>query len=217
VVYRFIGFLLFIFSGSLTNASEYPDAGVFEVVKDESELRVLIYPAGLLGSLGHSHVISTNDIDGRIELTNDPATSNVELVISVESFEIDNEALRLEEGEAFEKPVPDKAKRGTRKNMLSEKLLDSGNFSNVIVRSNEWTGALPDILVHGEFTIRDQTKVLAFLASVVTSDDQIVVTGNLTLTHAQLGLKPFTAALGSIRVRDEMEIKFRITSTRLID
>lgn len=178
---------------------------------------MLIYPAGLFGGLGHSHVISTRDIDGRIVIAEDPTLSSVELMFPVESFEIDNEALRLEEGEAFEKEVSDKDKRGTRKNMLSKKLLDSKNFNNVIVRSSQWTGELPDILVTAEFTVRDQTNTLEFPASVIAVDDQIVITGNLTLTHAQLRLKPFKAGLGTIRVRDDMEIKFRITSTRLID
>jgi hypothetical protein len=202
---------------SLTNASDYPAPGVFDVAKSESEIRVLIYPAGLLGSLGHSHVISTIDFDGRIVIADDPAGSSVELMIPVESFDIDIEALRLEEGEAFEDPVPDKAKRGTRKNMLGEKQLDSSNFSMVIVRSSKWSGELPDILVSGEFTVRDQTNLLEFPASVTVADDQIVVTGNFSLTHEQLGLKPFRAGLGTIRVRDEMEIKFRITARRVPD
>ena len=203
-------------SASLTKAAELPDAGVFEVVKDQSELRVLIYPAGLLGGFGHSHVISTKDIDGHIEIADLDALS-VELMIPVESFEVDNEALRREEGQAFEKPVPDNAKRGTRKNMLGKEQLDSGNFNTIGVRSNRWSGELPEILVSAEFTVRDQTNVLEFPASVVTSEDQIVVTGNLSLTHGQLGLKPFTAGLGTIRVRDELEIKFRITANRSVD
>lgn len=216
-VYRFIGFLLFICFSSLSNASEYPDPGVFEVLKDGSELRVLTYPAGLFGGLGHSHVISTKDIEGRIELAEDPATSSVELTIPVDCFEVDNDVLRSEEGEAFAKKVSDKDKHGTRKNMLSGKLLDSSNFGNITVRSSEWTGELPDILVTAEFTVRDQTNILTFPASVVAKDDQIVVTGKLTLTHAQLGLEPFKAALGSIRVRDEMELKFRLTAERVND
>lgn len=206
-----------LLSGSPATASDYPGAAVFEVVKDESELRVLVYPAGLFGGFGHSHVISMNDIYGRMVIAEDPAESSVELTIPVESFDVDIEALRLEEGEAFEKPVPDKAKRGTRKNMLGEKLLDSSSFSTVTVRSNAWTGELPDILVIAEFTVRDQTNVLEFPASVTVTGDQIVVTGSLTVTHGQLGLRPFKAALGTLRVRDEMRMKFRIMARRLTD
>jgi polyisoprenoid-binding protein YceI len=204
-------------SVSLAVASDYPAVGVFEVVKSESELRVLIYPAGLLGGLGHSHVISTNDIVGRIVIAEDPATSSVELAFPVETFEVDNDALREEEGDEFEKMVSDKDKRGTRKNMLGKKLLDSSKFSTITMRSEEWTRDLPDIVVKAEFTVRDQNNVLEFPASVAIKDDQIVVTGSLTLTHGQLGLKPFKAGLGSLRVRDEMELKFQITAWRLDD
>lgn len=203
-----------MFANLPTNAWDYPEPGVFEVVASESEIRVLIYPAGLLGVFGHSHVISTSDIDGRIVIAEDPAASSVELTVQVESFEVDNDALRIEEGEAFRSKVSDKDKRGTRENMLGKKLLDSPNFGTVTVRSQQWTGTLPDILVTAEFTVRDQTNNLEFPASVTTSDEQVVVSGSLGVTHRQLGLKPFKAAFGSLRVRDEMEMKFRITARR---
>jgi polyisoprenoid-binding protein YceI len=216
-IFACVASLTFLFAFSPTDASEYPGTGSYDIDKDASELRVLIHPAGILKGMGHSHVISTSNIAGRIVIADDPVRSSVELTIPVESFEIDIEALRLEEGEAFEEPVPDKAKRGTRKNMLGEKQLDSRNFSMVIVKSSKWSGELPDILVSGEFTVRDQTNILEFPASVAVADDQIVVTGSFSVTHEELGLKPFRAGLGTIRVRDEMEMKFRITARRVPD
>jgi polyisoprenoid-binding protein YceI len=209
--------LLFLFASPPTFASDYPAPGVFDVVGGESELRVLVYPAGLFGGLGHSHVISTSNIAGRIEISGDPAGSNVELTIPVESLEVDNQALRDEEGEEFRKTVPDKDKRGTRKNMLGKKLLDSRNFSTISVRSNTWSGDLPNVIVSAEFTVRDQRNSLEFPVSVDASDDVVVVFGSLTVSHEQLGLKPFRAGLGSLRVRDEMEIRFRITARRVGD
>ncbi len=202
-------------SGSLAVAPEYPAPGVFDVFKTGSEIRVLIYPAGLLKGFGHSHVISTDDIEGRIEIGEELPGSGVELTIPVESFEVDLEALREEEGGPFENEVPESAKRGTRKNMLGAKLLDSAKFSTITVRSTAWSGELPDILVTAEFAVRDQTNVLEFPASVDITSNEIVVTGGFTVTHEQLGLKPFTAGLGSLRVRDEMELKFRILAVRV--
>jgi hypothetical protein len=204
-------------SGSLAVASDYPAPGVFDVVKAESEVRVLIYPAGLLKGFGHSHVISTNDIAGRIEIVSTSTGSSVELTIPVESFEVDREALREEEGGPFDNEVPESAKRGTSKNMLGAKVLDSANFSTITVRSDSWSGELPDILVTAEFAVRDQTNALEFLASVSASNDEIVVSGSLTVTHGQLGLEPFSAGLGTLRVRDEMELKFRILAKRVDD
>lgn len=204
-----------LYSGSLAFASDYPAPGVFDIVTSESEVRVLIYPAGLLSSFGHSHVISTQGVEGRIEIGQDPANSRVELTIPVESFEVDLETLRLEEGEPFENEVPESAKRGTRKNMLGAKLLHSAKFSTITVRSSAWSGQLPDIFVTADFVVRNQSNRLGFPASVRASNDEIVVSGSLTVTHGQLGLKPFSAGLGSLRVRDEMELKFRILAKRI--
>jgi len=178
---------------------------------------VLVYRGGLLGGFGHNHVISTSDVVGRIGVAEDPAASFVELTMPIEGFEVDVEALRLEEGASFEKEVSEKNKHGTRINMLGTKLLDSARFSDITIRSQSWTGEFPDILVKSEITVRDQANTLEFPASVSANDELIVVTGSFALTHRQLGLKPFTAFLGGLRVRDEMEIKFRIAARRVTD
>ena len=206
-----------IFANSPTIASEYPEPGIFEVVKAESEVRVLVYRGGLFGWFGHNHAISTSDIGGRIEIAEDLAASSVELTIPVESFQIDDEAIRLDEGEAFKKVVSEKDKRGTRENMLGAELLNSAKFPNITIRSQLWSGELAEVLVNSEITVREQTNTLEFSATVSASDEQIVATGSFPVAHGQLGLKPFTAALGGLRVRDDMEIKFRITARRVTD
>ena len=216
-LFGFIVWISLVFAYSPTIASEYPEPGIFEVVKSDSEIRVLVYRGGLFGGFGHNHVISTSDIAGRIKIAEDPAASSVELTIPVESFEIDVASIRLEEGESFKKEVSDKDKRGTRKNMLGEKLLDGAKFSNITIRSQSWTGEIPDILAASEITVRDQINSLELPTSVSVSDEQIFLTGRFAVTHKQLGLKPFTAVLGALRVRDEMEIKFRITARRVTD
>ena len=208
---------MFALANSLAVASEYPGPGVFEVVKGESEVRVLVYRGGLLGVFGHNHVISTTAISGRIEIGEHPATSSVWLTIPVAGLEVDVDELRRQEGEPFSKTVSDKNKQGTQKNMLGGKLLDSANFSSIDIRSQYWSGELPDILVRSEVTVRGQTNILEFPATVSASDKQIIVTGSFIVTHAQLGLTPFKAILGGLRVRDRMELKFRITARRVSD
>ncbi len=205
--------ICFLTASSAANAFEQPEVGVYDA--QESEIRVLIYRGGLLAALGHNHVISTRDIEGRIVISEDLAASSVELEIPVESFEVDKQNLRVEEGEDFESDVSDKDKRGTKKNMLGAKLLNAANFSNITIESNSWSGELPDIVVKAILTVRDQPNAVEFPASVSVSEEKIVVTGSFELTHSQLGLKPFSAFLGGLSVRDEMRIKFRITALRV--
>lgn len=217
---RLCGFVVcisFIIAVSPTAASEYAEPGIFEVVKAESEIRVLVYRGGLLGGFGHNHVISTSDVVGRIEIDDDPAASCVELKIAVDQFKVDVEAIRLEEGEPFRKTVSEDDKSSTRKNLLGAKLLDSARFPDITILSQSWSGEFPDILVNSEITVKDQTNAVQFPASVSASVDQIVVTGSFAVTHEQLGLKPFTALLGGLRVRDDIQIKFLITAKRVGD
>ena len=205
--------ICFLTASSAANALERPEAGVYDV--QESEIRVLIYRGGLLAALGHNHVISNSDIEGRIVISENLAASTVELKIPVESFEVDKQKLRVEEGEDFESDVSDKDKRGTKKNMLGARLLNAANFSNITIESNSWSGELPDIVVKAIFTVRDRPNTVEFPASVSVSEEQIVVTGSFELTHNQLGIKPFSALLGGLSVRDEIRIKYRITALRV--
>ncbi len=214
-VFGFVMSICLVFVHSSTIADEYPDPGIFEIIQNESEIRVLVYRGGLLGVFGHNHVISTSGITGRIELAEDPASSVVELTIPVESFEVDVQSIRLEEGNAFKKKVPEKDIRGTRNNMLGGKLLNSANFSNITIWSQSWSGELPDVRVKSDVTIIGRANYLEFPASVNITGDRIVVTGNFVLTHKQIGLKPFTAVLGGLRVRNELGIKFLITAGRV--
>lgn len=204
-----------LFANSTANAFEHPQSGVYEV--QESEIRVLVYRGGLFGVFGHNHVISTNDIDGRIVISEDKTASSVELAIPVESFEVDDQALRVEEGDDFKSEVSNKDKRGTKNNMLGAGLLNSAKFSNIIIESNSWSGELPDIVVIATFTVKDQSYVVEFPASVSVNEEQIVVTGSFDLSHGQLGLRPYTVVLGGLRVRDKMEIKFHILAKRVTD
>jgi len=150
-------------------------------------------------------------------ISGDPAGSTVELTIPVGSFEVDIEAYRVEEGDDFKSEVSDKAKLGTRNNMLGAELLKASDFPYIAIRSESWSGELPDIIVKAIFTVRDQPNAVEFPASVSVGDEQIVVMGSLSLTHGQLGLEPFTALLGGLRVRDDFEIKFRILALRAED
>ena len=216
-VFGVVALIMFALANSIATASEYPGPGVFEVVKSESEVRVLVYRGGLLGGFGYNHVISTTEIGGRIEIGEHPATSSVWLTIPVASLEVDIDELRRQEGNSFRKTISEKYKQGTQQNMLGSKLLDSANFSSIDIRSRHWSGELPDILVKSEVAVRGQTNTLEFPATVSAGDEQIIVTGSFVVTHGQLGLTPFKAFLGGLRVRDQMEMKFRITAKRVSD
>ena len=44
--------------------------------------------------------------------------------------------------------------------------------------------------------------------------DQLEASGEVELSHGQLGLKPFSALLGSLRVADRMKFKYSIRASK---
>ena len=55
---------------------------------------------------------------------------------------------------------------------------------------------------------------LAVPATVILTEDSFVATGQISISHRDIGLKPFKAALGTLRVRNEMVLRFEIHGNR---
>lgn len=205
-----------------TAASQYEEEIViadrripwFEVQPGQSEIRILVYRAGLLKGFGHNHVIASRDIHGNVWLDDTPEFSGFSLGFPVNTLSIDDPALRDEEGDDFPGEVPAKDIRDTRENMLGSRLLDAQNHVEIRLESDEVTGVFPKLDIKAEVTVREQTHSIRFPATVKIDGDKLTVSGTARISHADVGLEPFSAALGTIRVADEMLIRYRIVALR---
>ena len=117
------------------HAQEAGSTRAFDIDSEASYIRVLAWPDGPLKRFGHHHVISHHAISGTVQVADDPLNSSFEFALDVAAFEVDNADERAEEGEEFEGEVPEKDIEGTRRNMLSEDLLNGEAFPTVRVRS----------------------------------------------------------------------------------
>lgn len=178
----------------------------------QSFARVLVSRGGLLGGLGHNHVISVVGMTGSIWLHEDIEQSTMTLDIPVGALSVDDASSRMAEGSRFRVAVPQKDVDATRENMLGDKLLQFDIYPTIRIRSLEVTGETPDVTVVVEATIRDHQARLAFPAKLEITEDRLTAAGSLRVTHKELGLRPFTAALGTLRVKDELTINYRITA-----
>ena len=184
------------------------------VISEESEIRILVYRAGLLGGLGHNHIVSTNSISGEIDFGEAPDMSSFEFRFAVTSLVVDDPALRDAEGDDFPGRISEKDVRGTRKNMLGRKLLDAERFSDIAVSSVSVEGDYPHLELVADVTVRGNTNRLQFPATIDFDDERMIVTGEKRVTHKELGLKPFKAGLGTLRVAKEMLMRYRFVAAR---
>lgn len=195
------------------NAGWAAESKVLRLSAQQSELRLLVYRAGALARLGHNHVISAPELQGSVFRHPDLGRSQFEITIAVAALAIDDPQLRAQEGEGFESVPSDDDIAGTRRNMLSASLLDGTVYPEVRV-----TGSGMQDLGDGTATIE---ATIAIKGAAVTrtlplelseEDDRITVVGEMTLSHTELGLEPFSVMLGALQVAEEMTLKFRLVA-----
>jgi hypothetical protein len=201
------------------------------VIPSESLLTILAYRAGALSKMGHNHVIASHDVSGTVYVTDNLAQSSVEIRLPVLGLTVDEAPLRAKEGADFSAAVPDDAKDGTRKNMLSEALLDGAHSPQITLRSTAMEvvgtgspggtrGGSPagsatdagDVRAHLQVTVRQATRDILVPVHYEVRAGEIVASGELPLKQSDLGLTPFSAMLGALQVQDEMRVKLRFVA-----
>ncbi len=184
----------------------------YRVVSAESDVRVLVYRDGPMARLGHNHVVSSRSLQGDILVGDKGQEPRVSLVLPVASLVVDNAERRSEEGEDFQDVVDNAAMSGTRKNMLSEPLLDAARFPAIRLTSRKVEGRGPEYTMTVSIEVKGQTHELRVPVRVEQGPKELQATGAFTVTHKDLGLTPFTVMGGLLSVRDQIKVRFRIVA-----
>jgi hypothetical protein len=194
---------------------DYTNARAYQVVPEESLVRIVVYRGGTLASAGHNHVIVSHDVNGKIYLHQEIARSGFELAMPVEKLEIDPAEARREEGPDFPPDVTDSAKQGTRKNMLSPALLEAERFPDVRLSATAVEGtSLGALTVTALVSVKDQQHEVRVPVAVQVQGERLTANGEFKVKQTDLGLKPFSALMGAVQVQDEMVVKFKLIATR---
>lgn len=191
-----------------------PPAGAreYRVVAAASLLQILVYRGGAMARLGHNHVIASHQLAGKVFVTDDPFGTRFDISIPVNELTVDEPALRAAAGPDFPPGVPESAREGTRGNLLSEALLDGVHFPEIRLRATDVRAAGETYDVGVEVTFKGATHALRVPVAVKRQEDAITASGEFPLRQTELGLKPFTAALGALVVLDEMRVRFDVTA-----
>ncbi len=191
----------------------------FDVVPDRSRLIVLVYRAGALAALGHNHVIGCRCLTGTVYLPRDPLRASFDVRIAVNRFTVDDPTLRAAQHSAdFPPGVSLSARQGTRHNMLGAALLDAARYPDIELRSAglrpSSNGRVNDVVATVLVRVDGELRSVAVPMHYQVRADEIVATGQFPLAQTDLGLTPFSAADGALRVRNSIEIRLRLVARR---
>ncbi|MEJ2603160.1 MAG: YceI family protein [Gammaproteobacteria bacterium] len=190
-------------------------ATTYRVDADASLLTLRTYRAGPLARLGHNHVLATRDLEGMIWYRDRAGRSAFRIGFAAESLSVDEPALRREAGPGFEGEIPAEDIEGTRRNMLGSGVLDAANHPRITAELVESAGRPPSLTLTVAVTVRDRTSLIEFPATVEARAERLIARGSTRVSHARLGLEPFSVMGGALSVADEIEVVYHIEAERL--
>lgn len=189
-------------------------ATVYRIDTDASLLQLFVYRAGALARLGHNHVIASRDLEGTIWYRDRRGRSTFRIRLPVAELTVDEPGLRKAAGEDFPGEIPPEDIEGTRRNLLGEAVLDAAAHPELTAELVSVAGEAAALTVTAAVTVRGQRRLLDFPVRLRRDGERLVATGETTVTHAELGLEPFSVMGGALAVAPEIGVSYRIVARR---
>lgn len=183
-----------------------------------AQLTLHVGKTGKLARLGHNHLISGKLIGSA--WLDAQGTLHASAQIKVNDLVVDDPNRRkaqLAAGNTNYTSVPTaKHIRDTRANMLSEKVLNAATYPDITATAMAASAAAEFAHANSgrlntefSFTVKTTTHVQTATLNWHRSNQSIHWQATLTLSHQQLGLTPFSALGGALRVADELKIELQ--------
>jgi polyisoprenoid-binding protein YceI len=144
-------------------------------------------------------VIQIMDWHVIVEVAVEPTSSSAVLSARVDSFEV-------REGHGGLKPLT-QHDRSEIKKTIGE-ILDSVHHPVIEFASAKMRGNAGELVVEGQLTIRGATQPVTVRGRLDESGERLRVSGRAVVTQSEWGIKPYTAFLGALKLRDDVEVEF---------
>lgn len=163
--------------------------------------RLLVKTArtGLGSRAGHDLTIEVTRWRGNVVVdAASPAGSSVTVEADVDSFEV-------RQGIGGLKPLTD-SDRADIKETIRGKILHASRHPTITFRSGQVSGTTAAFRIDGDLTIAGVTQPVT-VAGQMTGGR---VTGSAVIVQSRFGIRPYTAFLGALKLRDEVDVQFDI-------
>ena len=169
------------------------------VLAADSRVLIDLRATGLLRAVGHDPTLSAVPPEITLEV---PDATGTELDLAVEArIPVD----------AIEPPADMSAsdRAQMRDNLRGPDVLDAARWPTVDFRGR-FAGTLERGRLSGTFVVRGTARPMAMDVAIVTRDAELVAEGDWTGTLTELGIKPFRALLGALKLKDWIRLRLRL-------
>ena len=178
----------------------------FRVDAAASQVTVHVGRAGAFGFAGHDHEVAVPNMDGTIVLDSADATrSTITLRFDVTAMKVTGRG----------EPAADVPE--VQRVMLSDRVLDAQRYPTIAFTSRrivivKQAGDQLVLRVEGDLTLHGVTRPITVPVELRLAADQLTATANATVRQTDFGIRPVSAGAGTVKVKDELEIAFRIVA-----
>ena len=181
----------------------------FLVEPAASEITVLLFKEGLFSGLAHDHVLVSKEVSGEVLLPgSDGGVTIARISLPVESFLVDLPGHRSRE--ELDGELSEEDRKEIREAMLAPDLLDAAKHPRITVVVERVEGDWPLMTAWTRIRIHNTEKLLQIPIRAELNGPKLTVSGEFESRHSHYGLVPFSAFLGTVAVRDQFRVKFRI-------
>ncbi len=178
----------------------------YTIVAGESSFWVFVAKAGLFSAFAHDHEIGVKSFTSKITVPESGVSGGfLELDINAQSLAV-----------LDKKPSEEDKKKIY--NSMHEEVLESAKhpkitFKSVSVNNLKQTGGESyTFTLNGDLTLHGVTKRIAVPVSLTINEQQLRAVGKYTLKQTDYGIKPYSAAGGTIKVKNDLVVNFNIVA-----
>ena len=187
-------------------------ATMFQIDASASQMWFYLHSDGPLARMGHSHVIVSHSLQGVVWIHPQLERSSCDLQLPVDTLMVDDPQERASAGGEFSEPLDDEARAGTREHMLGDRQLDAAHFPKLSLRCMQVRAAPDGALLDLTVTLRGHEASLAVPVKWQHRGNTLQANGEFIFKQTALGMEPYSALLGALRVADEIRARFVIVA-----
>lgn len=193
-------------TGTTTETATRPgEAAVvrYRLIPEQSKFTVQAFAEGLFSAFGHDPVLAIKDFTGEAQFVPGSFESaSLKITIKADSIVLSNsEKDRLEIEQTMREQVLEIAK-------YPEIVFVSSNISVTRLSEGRYRARIiGDLTFHGV-----TQKNLWITAQGTVSGESLKAQGDFTLKQTDFGIKPFSAAGGTIKLKNELKFSFDIAA-----
>lgn len=187
-----------------TAASETGVVG-YRFVPEQSKFTVQAFSEGLLSAFGHDPLFAIKDFAGEVQfLPGSFESASLKLTMKADGIVLTNEVKEKDRVEIEQ--------------TMREQVLEVAKYPEIVfVSSNISVARLAEgryrARVIGDVTFHGVTQKNVWITSQVTvSGDELKAQGDFALKQTDFGIKPYSAAGGTIKLKNELKFSFEIVA-----